>query len=68
MDKATAAPSRGRRRVKKCPGLFWEHRKKFEQLSSFGLLHFRAEEIAKPTLQQVRARQEVNAPSGDVDL
>lgn len=42
--------------------------KEIEQLSSFGLLHFRAEEIAKPTLQQVKARQEVNTPSGDVEL
>lgn len=28
LDRATAAPSCGWRRVKKCPGLLWEHRKK----------------------------------------
>lgn len=62
LDKATAAPSCGQRRVKRCPGLLWEHRKEFNNSQFFGLLYFRAEEIAKPTLQ------EVNMPAGDVDL
>lgn len=34
-----------------------------QQLSSFGLLRCGVEEIAKPTLKKIRARQEVKTPS-----